>query len=213
MRLNGVEVQIELGETAETAYRGDRGKVAYDHSGIKDADPHGSVTPQRVADLTLNSVQATPADDDFFPVIVNLGQRKTTWSIIKGTLKTYFDTLYSPIPPAWTAFTPTLTAATGTITASSATGKYVKIGSVYHCNIQTTITTVGSAAGSLNVAGFPSPNTAVPLPVGVGRSTINGKLVSAMIIADATLQVAYYDNTTVITAGNIVRLSITYEAG
>lgn len=30
----------DLGETADTAYRGDRGKIAYDHAQIKNANPH-----------------------------------------------------------------------------------------------------------------------------------------------------------------------------
>lgn len=30
----------DLGETSDTAYRGDRGKIAYDHSQVRDANPH-----------------------------------------------------------------------------------------------------------------------------------------------------------------------------
>ncbi len=33
---------LELGETAKTAYRGDRGKTAYDHSQTKSGNPHGT---------------------------------------------------------------------------------------------------------------------------------------------------------------------------
>lgn len=33
---------LELGETSETAYRGDRGKIAYDHSQTKEGNPHGT---------------------------------------------------------------------------------------------------------------------------------------------------------------------------
>lgn len=33
---------LALGETASTAYRGDRGKAAYDHSQIKSGNPHGT---------------------------------------------------------------------------------------------------------------------------------------------------------------------------
>lgn len=33
---------LALGETASTAYRGDRGKTAYDHSQIKKGNPHGT---------------------------------------------------------------------------------------------------------------------------------------------------------------------------
>ena len=36
--------QLDLGETSSTAYRGDRGKIAYDHSLIIGSNPHGATT-------------------------------------------------------------------------------------------------------------------------------------------------------------------------
>ncbi len=44
--------KAELGETAENAYRGDRGKAAYDHSQLTSGNPH-NVT---AADLGLGDV-------------------------------------------------------------------------------------------------------------------------------------------------------------
>lgn len=37
---------IALGETSSTAYRGDRGKIAYDHSQITSGNPHGTTAAQ-----------------------------------------------------------------------------------------------------------------------------------------------------------------------
>lgn len=37
-----ISESLALGETADTAYRGDRGKTAYDHSQITDGNPHGT---------------------------------------------------------------------------------------------------------------------------------------------------------------------------
>jgi len=37
---------LALGETSSTAYRGDRGKTAYDHSQITNANPHGTTFAQ-----------------------------------------------------------------------------------------------------------------------------------------------------------------------
>lgn len=60
-----VAVSVVLGETSTTAYRGDRGKIAYDHSQITSGNPH-HVT---VSDIGLNNqdiVDAlgyTPAPD------------------------------------------------------------------------------------------------------------------------------------------------------
>ena len=46
---------LELGETSSTAYRGDRGKTAYDHSQVVTGNPHGT---------TAADVGAQPADSD-----------------------------------------------------------------------------------------------------------------------------------------------------
>lgn len=59
---------LALGETSSTAYRGDRGKTAYDHSQTG-GNPHGT-TPADVgaqpADYDLTAIAAlTPSNDDF----------------------------------------------------------------------------------------------------------------------------------------------------
>ena len=41
-----ISPSLALGETASTAYRGDRGKTAYDHSQITNANPHGATAAQ-----------------------------------------------------------------------------------------------------------------------------------------------------------------------
>ena len=46
---------LALGETSSTAYRGDRGKTAYDHSQVVTGNPHGT---------TAADVGAQPADSD-----------------------------------------------------------------------------------------------------------------------------------------------------
>ena len=48
-----ISSSLALGETASTAYRGDRGKVAYDHSQIKTGNPHGTTK----SDLGLGNVE------------------------------------------------------------------------------------------------------------------------------------------------------------
>lgn len=49
--VNSAFTILGLGETSSTAYRGDRGKTAYDHSQITSGNPHGTVT----GDLTESS--------------------------------------------------------------------------------------------------------------------------------------------------------------
>lgn len=41
-----ISASLALGETASTAYRGDRGKTAYDHSQITNGNPHGTTAAQ-----------------------------------------------------------------------------------------------------------------------------------------------------------------------
>ena len=55
-----ISASLALGETSSTAYRGDRGKTAYDHSQITGANPHG-ITPALIGALTSNgtAVKAT----------------------------------------------------------------------------------------------------------------------------------------------------------
>lgn len=64
---NYVEISesIALGETSSTAYRGDRGKTAYDHSQISSGNPHGTT----LADLNGDSTHRTVTDTE-----------KTAWS-------------------------------------------------------------------------------------------------------------------------------------
>lgn len=51
---------------------------------------------------------------------------------------------------AWTTYTPTITAGSGTPTTVSATGRYKQIGKTIFLTVLVTITTVGTASGSVN---------------------------------------------------------------
>lgn len=50
-----ISASLALGETSSTAYRGDRGKTAYDHSQLTTGNPHGTTK----ADLSLSNVDNT----------------------------------------------------------------------------------------------------------------------------------------------------------
>ena len=53
-----ISESLALGETSSTAYRGDRGKTAYDHSQIASGNPHGTT----LADLNGDSTHRTVTD-------------------------------------------------------------------------------------------------------------------------------------------------------
>lgn len=102
---------LALGETSTTAYRGDRGKIAYDHSQDVTTNPHavtktqvglGNVTDdaQAKADFSGYTAKTTPVDADTALINDSAASgvvKKVTLSNIKSTLKTYFDTLYAAI--------------------------------------------------------------------------------------------------------------------
>ena len=63
-----ISASLALGETSSTAYRGDRGKTAYDHSQITAANPHGTTFAQLASKPTTLSgygiTDAQPLDAD-----------------------------------------------------------------------------------------------------------------------------------------------------
>ena len=63
-----ISPSLALGETASTAYRGDRGKTAYDHSQTT-GNPHGT---------TAAEVGARP--DTWMPSAADVGARPSTWT-------------------------------------------------------------------------------------------------------------------------------------
>ncbi len=116
---------LQLGETASTAYRGDRGKIAYDHSQITDgSNPHNTTADNvnlkvpisalsgskldvestlyglyNKSYLTDDTTETTIDDADYVPFYDTSAsaKKKISWSNIKSVLKTYFDNIYATI--------------------------------------------------------------------------------------------------------------------
>ena len=72
-------------------------------------------------------------------------------------------------------YTPTITASSGTFTTVSATGSYYAFGRSCRFHAQITVTTVGSAAGTV-LCTLPIPNSAVALLNGQGVNDLGASL-------------------------------------
>ena len=119
-----ISESLALGTTHATAYYGDLGKIAYDHSQITNGtNPHNTTADNinlKVPITTLSgskldvestlhgindkayliddAAETTIDDADYFPFYNSInGKKKSLWSNIKEKLKTYFDTIYQSI--------------------------------------------------------------------------------------------------------------------
>jgi hypothetical protein len=89
-----ISESLALGETSSTAYRGDRGKTAYDHSQVVSGNPHnvtaaeaGAVPTTREinghalsADITLTAADVGARADTWMPTATDVGARPDTWT-------------------------------------------------------------------------------------------------------------------------------------
>lgn len=98
-----VSETIALGETASTAYRGDRGKVAYDHAAAK-----GSAFANGLYKITTNAqghvTAATAVQKSDITALGIPAQDTNTWNALKGaTTSTAGSAGYAPAPAAGAA--------------------------------------------------------------------------------------------------------------
>lgn len=123
---------LELGETSDTAYRGDRGKAAYDHSQTKNSNPHetaakdidytdneelGATNVQDAIDavaLVAKTAQATA--DDALEAITEIASTINTVPTQSGSL-TYTGQAQSP---TWNSYDPNALQIGGTTTGTNA---------------------------------------------------------------------------------------------
>lgn len=98
-----VSETIALGETASTAYRGDRGKVAYDHAAAK-----GSAFASGLYKITTNAqghvTAATAVQKSDITALGIPAQDTNTWNALKGATTSAAGTAgYAPAPAAGAA--------------------------------------------------------------------------------------------------------------
>jgi hypothetical protein len=109
----------------------------------------------------------------------------------------------------WTDYTVTpITATAGTPTSVSAVGKYVKIGKTVHIRVVITVTTKGTAAGSIIGA---LPISVVERSVGLAADYNAGAPMGFASFTGGSFYLVKYDATTFWADGAKVTLTGTYE--
>lgn len=93
---------LALGETSTTAYRGDRGKTAYDHSQLTSGNPH-NVTAQ---DLNLSTVATTGSYNDLLnKPTIPAAQVNADWNAVSGVAQILNKPTIPTVPTRLSAFT------------------------------------------------------------------------------------------------------------
>lgn len=75
---------LALGETSQTAYRGDRGKTAYDHSQITTGNPHGTTATDVGAVPVSTTVNGKALNGNITLDADDIGARANTWMPTAG---------------------------------------------------------------------------------------------------------------------------------
>lgn len=114
----------------------------------------------------------------------------------------------------WTTYSPTITAQSGAFTTASATGAYYAVGGLVCVRVTGTITTVGSATGSVTITlpKVANNGTGAGSVVIAGRANaVSGKMLSGLIGQNTSnLILTNYDNTSPIAAGESLLASGCY---
>lgn len=154
-----ISKSLALGETSSTAYRGDRGKTAYDHSQTS-GNPHGTSKADvglgnvdNTSDATKNSATATLENKTLSsPVIsgiadVSGGRLKFPATQVPSTDLNTLDDYKEG------SFTPLLSCSTSnpTVTYSLQRGEYVKIGKFVQCTVYLSWSAVSGGTGNIRV--------------------------------------------------------------
>jgi hypothetical protein len=116
--------------------------------------------------------------------------------------------------PAWTSYTPTVTAQSGSITTYTAQGWYSQSGKTVVVAVKVNITTVGTAAGTMNVT-LPITAKTVSGAFWTGSSVENSTTGysgwATIASAGTTMVCRNYNFSTFFGSGNEVIAQVTYE--
>lgn len=135
------------------------------------------------ADVTATALNATakgtPVDADRVhgsDSAASFGMVYATWTQVKAFLKTYFDTLYPPIPTtsAWTPTAAFATPGTSSFAYTTQEGVVIKVGKLVFVRFRLVFTpTIGTGSGFFNINGLTYAASASPTFAAGGGSIGN----------------------------------------
>jgi hypothetical protein len=111
---------------------------------------------------------------------------------------------------AWTSFTPVVTSGSGSITTYTATSAYTRVGKLCVMRFSVTVTTAGTAAGSMYLT-IPFNAVAASSSMGVARETVAVGTMSSVTVTTARLEINQYNNTTPFGSGYTIVGTVSYE--
>jgi len=166
---------VALGETSTTAYRGDRGKTAYDHSQVTSGNPHGTTAADVGAAATSHShTLANISDAGTLAGLNSVASANITdGTIVAADLAA---SLLGRIPTTVTVASDVPSPTDGTFTNTTGLAVPVVNGSTYYM------------VGVLDVTGINAADLRVSLtcPTGEVRLSVQGKAYSATVAAADT---------------------------
>ncbi|NNP68975.1 hypothetical protein [Acinetobacter sp. Ac_5812] len=105
---------VALGETSSTAYRGDRGKIAYDHSQSQ-GNPHNSTTSDIPEGLRFYFTDARVRSTALTGLNATSGSMQSTDTLIEGLSKVKYTLDSLPVPAVWVSITSVGSVATNVV--------------------------------------------------------------------------------------------------
>ena len=115
---------------------------------------------------------------------------------------------------AWLTYNPTPVPSGGAFTTASAAGRYKQIGKTVHLELAVNITNNGTGSGAVSVPLPVNCNNAA-MYLGAGRADgVSGKALQVVVnkAGNTGLTIWNYDNTYPGASGEVLRISVTYEA-
>jgi hypothetical protein len=129
-------------------------------------------------------------------------------TVTAATMNTYISnnlTEQFPLGDTWVGYTPTIGAGSGAFTTVAAYGQYMVVGKTMFLHIDVSITTNGTAAGSVTATLPGGYSTPIAHAIFGRADGVSGKALGGHVLT-STVTIANYDNTYPGANGEVLRV-------